>query len=104
MINRVLMNLLDNAVKYTKPGGRINVLCSMKNDHVHVQIKNPGSTIPEKQIPFVFEAFYRPGKHKGGTGLGLAISKKIIEMHKGRIWVDVTPDTETVFSFTLPLH
>jgi PAS domain S-box-containing protein len=104
MINRVLMNLLDNAVKYTRPGGTIKVFCSMNNDHVLVQVKNPGSTIPEKQIPFVFDAFYRPGKDKGGSGLGLAISKKIIEMHAGKIRVDVKPDKETVFSFTLPLH
>lgn len=104
MINRVLMNLLNNAVKYTKPGGTIEVFCSMTNDHVRIQVKNPGSTIPEKQIPHVFDAFYRPGKDKGGSGLGLAISKTIIEMHNGRIWVNVKPDTETVFSFTLPLR
>lgn len=105
MINRVLMNLLNNAVKYTKPGGTIEATCFMKNDHVCVQVKNPGSTIPEKQIPFVFDAFYRPGKDKGsGSGLGLAISKHIIEMHNGRIWVNVKQDTETVFSFALPIR
>ena len=104
MIDRVLMNLLNNAVKYTKPGGTIKVFCFMRNNHVCVQVKNPGSTIPEKQIPFVFDAFYRPGKDKGGSGLGLAISKKIIDMHGGRIWVNVKQGTETVFSFTLPVE
>jgi two-component system sensor histidine kinase VicK len=52
----------------------------------------------------VFDAFYRPGKDRGGSGLGLAISKNIIDMHNGRIWVNVKPDTETVFSFTLPVQ
>ncbi len=104
MINRVLMNLLNNAVKYTKPGGTIEVFCTMKNEHVLIQVKNPGATISEKQIRFVFDAFYRPGKDKSGSGLGLAISKKIIDMHNGRIWVNVKPDTETLFSFTLPVR
>jgi len=104
MINRVLMNLLNNAVKYTKPGGKINVLCTVKDNTVLVRVKNPGSTFPEKDIPFVFDAFYRPGKDKDGSGLGLAISKNIIEMHNGNIWVNVKPDVETVFSFTLPVR
>lgn len=104
MINRVLMNLINNAVKYTKPGGTIEVFCLIKDDRVLVRIINPGSTIPEKQIPFVFDAFFRPGKDKRGSGLGLAISKKIIEMHNGSIWTNVKPDTETVFSFTLPIQ
>jgi len=104
MINRVLMNLLDNAVKYTKPGKTIEVFCSVKDNNVFVQVKNPGATISEKEVPFVFDAFYRRGKDKGGSGLGLTISKKIIDMHNGKIWVDVTPDRETVISFTLPVH
>lgn len=104
MINRVLMNLLNNAVKYTKAGGRISVFCSMKNDGVLVLVRNPGSTISEKQKSYVFDAFYSPGKDKDGSGLGLAISKKIIDLHGGKIWVNVKQDIETEFGFTLPVR
>ena len=103
MINRVLMNLLNNAVKYTKAGETIHIHCLVKDGDVLVQVKNPGATIREKEVPFVFDAFYRRGKEKESTGLGLAISKKIIDMHHGKIWVDVTQGAETVFSFTLPV-
>jgi two-component system phosphate regulon sensor histidine kinase PhoR len=104
MINRVIMNLLNNAVKYTKRGGTIQALCSMENGRVLVQIKNPGTTISEDQVPFVFDAFFRSGKDRDGSGLGLAISKKIIDMHNGSIRVDITRDRETVFSFALPVR
>ncbi len=102
MMNRVISNLLINAIKYTELGGVIKVRCLDTERDVLVQVINSGATIPEKHLPYIFEAFYRVRSADKGSGLGLAISKKIIELHSGKIWVHVKPEKETVFSFTLP--
>jgi two-component system phosphate regulon sensor histidine kinase PhoR len=102
MINRVLRNLLGNAIKYTNPGGTITIKLSDHDEAVLVQIIDTGVGIPENHLPYIFDAFYRVNRNSKGSGLGLAISKTIIEAHGGRIWAESSPGKGSVFSFTLP--
>jgi len=101
MINRVIRNLLGNAIKYTNPGGTITIKLSDLDDAILVQIIDTGLGIPENHLPYIFDAFYRVSRDSKGSGLGLAISKTIIEAHGGRIWAESSPGKGSIFSFTL---
>ncbi len=105
-LKRVLYNLLDNAVKYTEPGGWILLRVAQRNGELLVSLQDTGCGIPEDELPHVFERFYRVDKARsrdlGGTGLGLAICKEIVEHFGGRIWVESREGEGSTFSFTLP--
>jgi len=103
MINRVISNLLGNAIKYTSPGGTITVRLTKQTDTILVQISDTGIGISEEHIPYIFDAFYRVSRDSAGSGLGLAISKAIIEAHGGRIWAESAYGKGSTFSFTLPI-
>jgi signal transduction histidine kinase len=100
LINRVMQNLIDNAIKHTPSGGEIKILISSSNKGVNVRVKDTGLGIPEKELPYIFDR-YRKGKSEGGTGLGLAIVKKILELHKSSINVISVYQKGTEFSFDL---
>ncbi len=104
-LEQVMVNLLDNAIKYTPSGGQISVAVSNSDGEVRVDVKDTGIGIPEKDMPRIFERFYRIDKARsrelGGTGLGLAIVKHIIQGHNGKVWVESTPERGSKFSFTL---
>jgi len=102
LMNRVITNLLENAVKYTNQGGTISVKFSDIDNDVLVQITDTGIGISENHLPYIFDAFYRVGEDLGGSGLGLFIVKSIIESHGGRIWAESIPGNGSSFSFTLP--
>jgi two-component system, OmpR family, phosphate regulon sensor histidine kinase PhoR len=102
MINRVLRNIIGNAIKYTDPGGTVTIKLSDHDDAVLVQIIDTGVGIPENHLPYIFDAFYRVSRDSKGSGLGLAISKTIIEAHGGRLWAESSPGKGSIFSFTLP--
>ncbi|MEW6219169.1 MAG: response regulator [Thermodesulfobacteriota bacterium] len=103
MLQRVLANLLDNAVKYTPQKGTVTVTVRQSETDLLVQVQDTGIGIADLHIPSIFEAFYRvPGIEKG-SGLGLAIAGKIVKSHGGEIWVESTPGHGSTFSFTLPL-
>ncbi|MCX8031158.1 MAG: ATP-binding protein [Thermodesulfovibrionales bacterium] len=102
MIARVVTNLLDNAIKYTNPGGTVSIKISNRDKDVLVQISDTGIGIPEEHIPYIFDAFYRVSRDAGGSGLGLSIAKTIVEAHGGKIWVESTPKMGSTFYFTLP--
>jgi PAS domain S-box-containing protein len=102
MINRVITNLLDNALKYTNPGGAITVNLMDREEDIMVQITDTGIGIPEEHLPHIFDAFYRVNTGPPGSGLGLSIVKKIVEAHGGEIWVESEPGKGSTFSFTLP--
>ncbi len=102
MIERVIANLLDNAVKYSPDGSGIVVKLSDWNLEVQVQVIDEGIGISDEHLPYVFDAFYRVSRDSEGSGLGLSIAKAIIEAHGGKIWVQSTEGKGSVFSFTLP--
>lgn len=110
-LKRVISNIIGNSVKYMgRRQGRIMVRIEEGSKYnriedVVISIEDTGTGIPEKDIPFVFERFYRAdasrNSTKGGTGLGLAIAKKIIEDHMGTIWAESEEDKGTTIYFTL---
>lgn len=103
-IERVLVNLLGNAIKFTPEGGRVQVSLSETPGEVRICVEDTGKGIPADGLDRVFEEFSQVGREDAqrGTGLGLAISKKIVESHGGRIWVESTPGLGSRFSFSLP--
>lgn len=88
-IEQVITNIVSNAIKYTPNGGRIELLCGTQGRMVFVRVTDNGIGIPEKDLPRLFDRFYRVDKARsresGGTGLGLSIAQEIINQHKGRI-------------------
>jgi signal transduction histidine kinase len=106
LIERVLENLLDNAIRHTPAGGRVAVTLSAADDRVEIQVADTGCGIPADELPHVFDRFYQVNKveHRAGdgVGLGLAITKRILELHATTIAVDSAPQTGTRFDFSLP--
>lgn len=106
-IDEVLSNLVTNAVTYTKTGGHVQVTLERRGNEVVTSVRDDGPGIPESAIPHLFTKFFRvSGKLEQGskgTGLGLYISKAIIELHKGRIWVESEFGHGSTFSFAVPL-
>ena len=101
-IERVISNLVGNAVRHTAPGGRIHISVVRREDHVAVSVSDTGHGIPPEYLPSIFDKFVRvPDAPSGGAGLGLAISKRIVESHGGQILVQSTLGRGTTFTFTL---
>jgi len=105
-LKQVLTNLIDNAIKFNRPGGVLTVGCQDLGQALKVTVEDTGSGIPAKDIPRIFERFYRVDKARsrelGGTGLGLSIVKHIIELHGGSVGVESTEGLGSKFWFTLP--
>jgi signal transduction histidine kinase len=103
---QVFLNLLDNAIKYSDPGARVDVEVDEDTASLTVRVRDTGLGIPEEDLGQLFERFYRVDKDRsrasGGSGLGLAISKQIVEMHGGSISVDSEVGTGSVFEINLP--
>ncbi|WLD91867.1 ATP-binding protein [Alkalihalobacillus sp. AL-G] len=105
-LEQVMTNLIDNAIRHTSSGGIVYVTVIDRKIGLSVEVTDTGSGIPEEDIPFVFERFYKADKARtrgrSGTGLGLAIVKNIIEGHGGKISVHSKMNEGTTFSFFLP--
>jgi len=105
-LSQVLVNLLDNAIKYTPHGGAITVSISLEDKFIQVSISDTGIGIPAQDLPRIFERFYRVDKARsrelGGTGLGLSIVRHIIQAHSGQVWVQSELGRGSTFSFTVP--
>jgi signal transduction histidine kinase len=105
-IHQVLFNLVDNAVRFTPPGGRVTVAAEADGDRVRVWVRDTGVGIPPEHLPRLFERFYRadPSRARGdgGTGIGLAICRSVVEAHGGRIWAESAPGGGSTFTFELP--
>ena len=101
-IDRVIRNLMENAIKYSGAGGTVTVKLTVQNKYVLVQVKDAGVGISEEHIQHVFKPFYRITNDHSGTGLGLPIVKSIVKAHGGKIWVESGPGKGSKFSFTLP--
>jgi signal transduction histidine kinase len=108
LIERVLENLLENALRYTPEEGSVSVVMNHVNSHITVQISDTGHGIPEKDLPHIFDRFYQLDKSRKGksghSGLGLAITKRILELHGTTIQVKSAINAGTSFTFELPIH
>ncbi len=104
-LEQVLVNLLDNAIKYTPAGGSVKVSAYIEDGSIRIDVADTGIGIPPKDMPRIFERFYRVDKARsrelGGTGLGLAIVKHIMQVHGNRVWVESELGKGSRFSFTL---
>jgi len=103
-IDRVINNLVGNAIKYTGEGGKVKVKISRQNRNVLVQVQDTGIGISKEHLKHVFKPFYRITNDHSGSGLGLPIAQSIIEAHGGKLWVESKPGQGTTFSFTLPCN
>jgi two-component system phosphate regulon sensor histidine kinase PhoR len=108
-LEQVLINLLDNAIKYGHEGGKTTISAIEKDQkEVVISIRDDGIGIPKEELPRIFERFYRVDKGRsqelGGTGLGLSIVKHIVQAHGGRIWAESQFGEGSTFYFTLPIR
>ena len=104
-IEQVLVNLIHNAVKFTRPGGDVVLLAEVGEGLVRFAVKDSGVGIPVDDVPRIFERFYRVDKSRsgGGTGLGLSISRHLVESHGGQIWAESREGEGSTFYFTLQI-
>jgi len=107
----VLVNLIDNAIKFTPAAGSVTVKASLVETDpsaVYVSVSDSGRGIPQEALPRVFERLYQDpnavDSNRTGLGLGLYIAKEIVTLHGGRMWVASEPENGSTFSFTLPLY
>jgi signal transduction histidine kinase len=105
-LKRVVNNIISNSVKYIgNKQGALNIRINDDNDFVHVEIEDNGKGIQAKDLPYIFDRFYRTdssrNSNQGGSGIGLAIAKKIIEVHGGKIWATSKVDTGTIMHFII---
>jgi signal transduction histidine kinase len=101
---QVFENLITNAIKFTRPGGRITVGAALTDGHVLFRVADTGIGISPDDLPHVFDRFWQA--HKGahhGAGLGLPIVQGIVDAHGGRTWVDSQPGLGSTFFFTIPV-
>ncbi len=104
----MLVNLLDNAVQYSQPGGVVTVSAGTGPDGmIVVRVRDEGIGIAAADLPFIGQRFYRADKARsraqGGSGLGLAIAGALVQAHGGRLWIDSQEGVGTTVSFTLPV-
>jgi signal transduction histidine kinase len=105
-LRRILVNLLSNALKFTRKGGRVQVRAEQMDGHVRVSVADTGVGIAPEDVARLFDKYEqarsRATRGEKGTGLGLYITKQLVELHGGKITVDSTPGYGSTFSFTLP--
>jgi signal transduction histidine kinase len=108
LVERVIENLLDNALRFTPAGGAIDVSFSQNGSDITVCVKDTGCGIPAEDQQFIFEPYYKKGtaqqRQSGISGLGLAIVRQILELHNKSIRVESSPGCGAQFSFELPIH
>ena len=102
---QVLVNLLQNALKFTSPVGEIKISNNQVDEFVEIHVSDTGSGISEDHVPYVFERFYKVDKSRSnqGTGLGLAIVKHLVQAHGGEVGLNSVEGEGSTFTFTLPI-
>lgn len=107
-LKQAISNVVDNAIRYNRPGGKVSVLTKVANNELIIQVEDSGIGISKEDQKRIFDRFYRVDKSRsreqGGSGLGLAMVKKIIESHGGKITVDSIPGAGSTFEIYLPLQ
>jgi two-component system phosphate regulon sensor histidine kinase PhoR len=106
-LEQVLINLLDNSIKYGREGGEIFISAIEEGrGEVQISLRDNGTGIPKEDLPRIFERFYRVDRGRsqelGGTGLGLSIVKHLVQAHGGRVWAESQLGEGSTFYFTLP--
>jgi signal transduction histidine kinase len=105
-LERALVNLVSNAVKYTPPGGRVTVKAWLEEAEIRLEVSDTGIGIPEEALPRIFTEFYRARNAKAmeedGTGLGLVIAREAVERHGGQIMVRSAVGRGSTFAVSLP--
>ena len=107
LIQRMIANLIDNAIKYTSAGGTVKLAVHRQNDHsVVITVKDSGIGISDQDLPHIFERFYRcdPSRSEAGIGLGLSFARAVARAHGGDITVSSIPDQGSTFAVTLPMR
>ena len=106
LIEQVLVNVLDNALKYSEGGNAVSLIARFSYAEIMVEVTNEGQTIPAGDLEKIFDKFYRLSSSRlvSGTGLGLAICREIIELHGGRIWAENKSETAVRITFALPAN
>ncbi|WP_332696216.1 sensor histidine kinase [Halalkalibacter lacteus] len=106
LIERALLNLLNNAIRHTQPSGEVQIRVNKQLNKLKIEIEDNGEGIPKEDLPYIWDRFYRVDKSRssksGGSGLGLAITKQIIEHHGGSIHLESTEKVGTTFTILLP--
>jgi two-component system phosphate regulon sensor histidine kinase PhoR len=105
-LEQVLVNLIHNAVKFTRPGGEVALAAQTESEFVRFSVADTGVGIPADDLERIFERFYKADRARSGsgTGLGLSISRHLVEAHGGRIWVESTEGQGSTFYFTIPVN
>ncbi len=103
-LEQVLVNLIHNAIKFTRPGGEVVLSAHAEGDFVRFSVQDTGVGIPEDDLERIFERFYKADRARsgGGTGLGLSIARHIVEAHGGKIWAESVEGRGSTFFFTIP--
>jgi len=106
-MERLLTNLVSNAIRYTTVGGEVNTEVKAEDGALRILVSDTGIGIPEEDLSKIFDEFYRSKNakayHKTGTGLGFSIVKQILDSHRGKIWVESKMGRGTTFSCALPV-
>ncbi len=104
-LEQVLVNLIHNALKFTRPGGALTLWAEAEGAFVRFAVQDTGVGIPEDDLPRIFERFYRVEKSRsgGGTGLGLSIARHVVKAHGGKIWAESLEGRGSTFYFTIPI-
>jgi len=103
-LQQVLVNLIHNAIKFTRPGGEVVLSAHVEGDFVCFAVRDTGVGIPEDDLERIFERFYKADRARsgGGTGLGLSIARHIVEAHGGKIWAESVEGRGSTFFFMVP--
>jgi len=103
-LEQVLVNLIHNAIKFTRPGGEVVLSAQAEGNFICFTVQDTGVGIPEDDLERIFERFYKADRARsgGGTGLGLSIARHIVEAHSGKIWVESVEGRGSKFVFTIP--
>ncbi len=101
-LKQVFINVIDNAIKYSNPGGRVRIEAAQMGGHVQIVVSDSGVGIPKSDLPNIKNKFYKANRTRPGSGIGLALADEIIRRHKGRLEIDSEEGVGTTVTITLP--